>query len=379
MIINSLLDTDFYCLTTQQLLFHKYQRVHSVSEFKSRGNEDLTHLAAGIQYQVGCLLQLKFTDSDIHYIRSLGMFADDYLIALKDFTFEGCDINISVKTGKLTIKISGPEWKCVLLEVPILAIVNELYFRGYPDTESADRLQTKIDQLHYLNDNEFKFAEFGTRRRYSLFNQRYVLSELMNQVPNNLMGTSNVMLAKELGLKPIGTMGHRYLQMFQGLVHPRLSQTYALSEWLVEHDGRLSIVLTDTINMQAFLNDFTLTYAKVYDGLRHDSGDPFVWGDEAIRYYESLGIDPKSKTLVFSDGLTIDKAIDIYQHFITRTNPIFGIGTSLTNDTGNTPLRIVIKVTEVNGLPVAKISDSPGKSLCKSESYINYLKEIFNV
>jgi len=305
-IINSLLDNDYYAFTTQQLLFHKFSTIHSVSEFKCRSGENLSYLKDDIQTEVDHLLKLKFTNPERNFLYETEAFKDDYLLALRTFTFDGVHVNISTNALKLVIKISGLEWKCILLETPILAIVSELYFRDKPSITWAPRLSTKINKLHTLNNNNFKFIEFGTRRRCSLKEHRYVLNELKRMAPNNLLGTSNVMLAMELGIKPMGTMGHRYLQLFQGIVHPRISQAVALSEWMVEYEGKLGIALTDTIGIDAFLNDYTLAYAKVYDGLRHDSGDPYAWGDKVITHYEELDIDPMDKTLVFSDGL--DKA-----------------------------------------------------------------------
>jgi nicotinate phosphoribosyltransferase len=183
-----------------------------------------------------------------------------------------------------------------------------------------------------------------------------------------------------LGLVPIGTMAHEYLQTYQALgVRLRDFQKAALEDWVQEYRGDLGLALTDTVGMDAFLSDFDLYFAKLFDGLRHDSGDPVLWGEKALAHYERLRIDANSKRLVFSDGLTVARAVLLYQHFGNRVQMGFGIGTSLTNDMGLTPLNIVMKITHANGQPVAKLSDSPGKTLCQDHTFLAYLRQVFGV
>ena len=199
-------------------------------------------------------------------------------------------------------------------------------------------------------------------------------------MPQYFKGTSNVLLARDLGLVPIGTMAHEYLQTFQTLgVRLRDFQSAALEDWVQEYRGDLGIALTDVVGMDAFLADFDLYFAKLFDGLRHDSGDPFVWGEKALAHYAKLRIDAHTKRLVFSDGLDFDKSFALYRHFADRTQLGFGIGTNLTNDMGLKPLHIVMKLTHCNGQPVAKLSDSPGKTLCDDETFLAYLRQVFNV
>src|SRR5437764_863320 len=208
----------------------------------------------------------------------------------------------------------------------------------------------------------------------------YPLAELRHELPAIFKGTSNVLLAKDLGLTPIGTMAHEYLQTFQGLgVRLRDFQRAALEAWVQEYRGDLGIALTDVVGMDAFLADFDLYFAKLFDGLRHDSGDPFVWGEKALAHYERLRIDTRTKRLVFSDGLDFDKSIALYHHFADRTQLGFGIGTNLTNDMGLRTLHIVMKLTHANRQPVAKLSDSPGKLLCDDETFLAYLRQVFHV
>jgi nicotinate phosphoribosyltransferase len=191
-------------------------------------------------------------------------------------------------------------------------------------------------------------------------------------------GTSNVLLARDLDMVPMGTMGHEYLQSFQALgVRLRDFQRAALEEWVQEYRGDLGIALTDTVGMDAFLADFDLYFAKLFDGLRHDSGDPAAWGEKALAHYARLRIDAHSKRLVFSDSLDVAKAIALYRRFGDRVNLGFGIGTHLTNDVGLQPLNIVMKLVEVNGQPVAKLSDAPGKTLATDATFLAYLRQVF--
>ena len=382
MIIKSLLDTDLYKLTMMQLVFHKYANVPVEYEFKLRGDEDLSYVRKNIEKELINLTNLQFTDNEIRYLRSLGHFREDFLKYLETFRLDTYNIILEGTCKPFKITIKGTWLETILFEVPLLSIINELYFKDKPIKRvktGKKSLISKINMIKQLGELDFKFSDFGTRRRYSREWQRYVVKKLKHELPENFNGTSNVLLAMDLGLTPIGTMAHEYLQAFQGIVHPRNSQKFALSEWITEYGGKLAIALTDVIGMDAFLKDFDLAYAKVYDGLRHDSGKPIPWGEKAINHYKSLGIDPKTKTLVFSDGLDVSNAIQIYKFFKGSINTSFGIGTNLSNDVGLKPLQIVIKMVTCNGLPVAKLSDSPGKTMCKSDAYVAYLKEIFDV
>jgi nicotinate phosphoribosyltransferase len=180
------------------------------------------------------------------------------------------------------------------------------------------------------------------------------------------------------GLTPLGTMAHEYLQACQA-VGPRLrdSQVFAFNMWAREYRGDLGIALSDVCGMDAFLRDFDLFFCKLFDGVRHDSGDPFEWGEKLIAHYEKMRIDPRTKTMVFSDSLNIPLAMRLYEYFRGRVRTSFGIGTNLTNDLGYDPLQIVIKMTRCNGQPVAKISDEPTKAMDYDPSYVAYLREVF--
>jgi nicotinate phosphoribosyltransferase len=283
----------------------------------------------------------------------------------------------------------GPQVHIMAFEIYVLALVNELYFARF-DVAAACvqgrlRLAQKISLLKSLDGqapqrHPFEFFDFGVRRRFSRAWHDEVVGTLQQAVPQYFKGTSNVRLAKSLGLVPIGTMAHEYLQAYQAFgVRLRDFQKAALEDWVQEYRGDLGTALTDVVGMDAFLADFDLYFAKLFDGLRHDSGDPVVWGEKALAHYAKLRIDAHSKRLVFSDGLDVPKAMALHQHFSDRIALGFGIGTNLSNDVGITPLNIVMKLTRCNGQPVAKLSDTPGKTLCTDETFLAYLRQVFQV
>ena len=385
--ITSLLDTDFYKLSMHQIVLHQFTDTMVRYKFRCRSKD--------IKFSKPCcdritnaiyrLDELNLTRDEAGYLKSIRFLKRDYIEFLSMFRFMP-DRHVHISRhhdGGLELQIVGPWLNTILYEVPVLAIINEEYFRELSSNKTVDpilNLEPKIAAAEALDDHGFVFSDFGTRRRFSYDVQRLVLTYLASTNFANFSGTSNVHLAQELGLKPIGTMAHEYLQCHQAM-HYKLadSQKMALENWAKEYRGDLGIALTDTINMDAFLRDFDGYYAKLFDGCRHDSGDPYVWCEKLIAHYEQLGIDPKAKTAVFSDGLTVPKAIDLYERFHRRIKMAFGIGTNLTNDVGYTPLQIVMKVVECNGQPVAKLSEDPGKQMCENESFVTYLKQVFKV
>ena len=394
-IIQSLLDTDLYKFTMLQVVLHKFPQTHSVYHFRCRNLEDtvypLTDILDDLNQQLDYLCQLKFKEDELLYLRSLRFIKSDFVDYLELFQLKRRFIKASIdEQGRLDIWIEGPMVQAMMFEIFVLAIVNELYFMRIRSdevlAEGECRLQAKVELLkHYekeLKPHEppFLVSDFGTRRRYSFAWQKHVI-EVFNQAsPNIFRGTSNVLIAKELGITPIGTMAHEFLQAFQALdVRLRDFQKAALETWVQEYRGDLGIALTDVVGMDAFLRDFDLYFAKLFDGLRHDSGDPYAWGDKAYAHYKKLKIDSKTKMLTFSDGLNLEKAWGLHQYFKDRFQVSFGIGTNLTNDLGQTPLNIVLKLVECNGQSVAKISDSPGKTMIDNDTFLAYLRQVFNL
>ncbi|OCQ52063.1 Nicotinate phosphoribosyltransferase [Photorhabdus australis subsp. thailandensis] len=390
-IIKSLLDTDAYKLHMQQAVYHRYNDIPVVAEFRCRGDELLGEYTEELRHQVDMMADLALTDAEFNYLASLPFFKTDYLNWLKTFRFNPQQVNISVTSdGQLAVRISGLWHEVIMWEVPLLALISELVHRHHlPDNavENAVNQLHKLIKLFYQNaKNEgvdlssFKLMDFGTRRRFSHSVQHAIVRELQQNFPY-LIGTSNYQLAQQLGLNPVGTQAHEWFQAHQQ-ISPELanSQREALQNWLNEYPNQLGIALTDCITMDAFLRDFDAQLANSYQGLRHDSGDPVQWGEKAIAHYQKLGIDPMTKTLVFSDSLDFQKALTLYRHFHNRINLIFGIGTRLTcNIPGVNPLNIVIKLVECNGKPVAKLSDSPGKTICEDNEFVNRLRAAFDI
>jgi nicotinate phosphoribosyltransferase len=398
MIITSLLDTDLYKFTMMQVVLHQFPGAQVEYRFKCRnGGINLALHAQEIREEIRSLCSLQFQESELTYLRSMRFIKSDFVDFLGLFKLNEKYITVTpLASGEIDIVIVGPWLHTILFEIPVLAIVNEVYFRNtqkVPDfVEGRQRLELKISQLHADGLKDLKIADYGTRRRFSRAWHDEVLRVLSaklgtHQSPSRggasdgqLAGTSNVQLAFKLGLIPLGTMAHEYLQASQGL-GPRLrdSQIFAFESWAREYRGDLGIALSDVYGMSAFLRDFDLYFCKLFDGARHDSGDPFNWGERMLDHYTRNRVDPRTKTLIFSDGLTVPRTIELYQQFRGRCQLAFGIGTNLTNDLGYEPLQIVIKMVRCNGQPVAKLSDTPSKNMCDDEKYLAYLRQVFQI
>lgn len=381
-IIISLLDTDLYKFNMNQVMFHKHTDLIGEYHFKCR-NKGVTwteEMFDEINEQIDHLCTLTFKDDELNYLRSIRFIKDDYVEFLRLWR----PLRDYVKTelsddGELSIIVKGPLFSAMQFEIYLLEIVNEVYFRmrfGYEDLRDSakERLNAKIESFKSGKYN-FNFAEFGCRRRLSRAWQDTVVRKLIET--GHCVGTSNVYLAMKYNVKPIGTYAHEFVQMYQGISKIPLAYTnyYAMKDWFNEYNGDNGIALTDTLTTDLFLLDFDYLQASTYTGLRHDSGDPYEWGEKVIQHYKDLGIDPKTKTLLFSDSLDFDKAEQIYQYFKDKCKVSFGIGTYCSNDTSALPLNIVIKLQYVNGKPVAKLSDVEGKTMCSDEQYLNHLQE----
>ena len=392
MIIQSLLDTDLYKFTMMQVLLHRFPGAQVEYRFRCRNpGINLARYVAEIREEIAHLCTLRFLEPELAYLRGMRFIKSDFVDFLGLFRLNEKYITITPRpSGEIDIQIQGPWLHTILFEIPVLAIVNEVYFRNtqpQPDLEEGRRrLLAKIGQLQGSGLDELKIADYGTRRRFSGAWHEEVLRVLMTRlnpagsVQPQLAGTSNVLYAMKLGLTPLGTMAHEYLQACQAL-GPRLrdSQVFGFECWAMEYRGDLGIALSDVYGMTAFLRDFDMYFCKLFDGARHDSGDPFNWGERMIAHYQQSRCDPRTKTLIFSDGLTVPRTIELFQQFHGRCLLAFGIGTNLTNDLGYEPLQIVIKMTRCNGQPVAKLSDTPGKGMCEDENYLAYLRQVFQI
>lgn len=386
-VLHTLLDTDAYKLHMQQAVFHHYHDVHVAAEFRCRGDDLLGIYADSIREQVDAMQHLALQDDEYHWLSGLPFFKADYLTWLRDFRYKPEQVTVTNDNGKLNIRLAGPWREVIMWEVPLLAVISELAHRyRSPETgveQAVASLEHKLVEFSHLTEgldmSRFRLMDFGTRRRFSREVQQAIVKRLQQEPW--FVGTSNYDLARRLDLTPMGTQAHEWFQAHQQ-ISPDLanSQRAALAAWLDEYPNQLGIALTDCITMDAFLRDFGPEFAERYQGLRHDSGDPVEWGEKAIAHYEKLGIDPMMKVLVFSDNLDLAKAVDLYRHFSSRVNLSFGIGTRLTCDIPQVkPLNIVIKLVECNGKPVAKLSDSPGKTICHDKAFVRALRKAFDL
>lgn len=382
-IVKSLLDTDLYKFNMNQVMFHKHTNLSGKYVFKCR-NEGIVftkEMLDEINAQVDNLCTMTFTKEEIAYLHTIRFLKPDYIEFLRIWRPLRDYVDVKLNdAGKLSIEVTGPLYGAMQFEIYLLEIVSEVYFRFmYADSydslvaEAKKRLLDKIEGFK-SGKYTFSFADFGARRRFSGDFQDWALSQLKD-LPN-CVGTSDVYFAMKYGMKPIGTYAHEFVQMYQGIPTIPLAYTNhaALEDWFDEYRGDNGTALTDTITTDLFLKDFDYLQARVYSGVRHDSGDPFEWGEKIIAHYKKLGIDPTTKTLLFSDSLDFDKAQRIYAYFKYRTKVAFGIGTFVMNDSGVTPLNIVIKLQYVNGRPVAKLSDCDGKTMCEDPEYVKYLR-----
>jgi nicotinate phosphoribosyltransferase len=394
MIITSLLDTDLYKFTMMQAVLHQFPGAQVEYRFQCRnaaspGVSPLAPMVNEIREEIRALCSLRFQDAELTYLQSMRFIKSDFVDFLGLFRLNEKYVTVTaLPSGEIEVAIKGPWLHTIPFEIPILAIINEVYFRNtqkLPDVmEGRRRLDVKIEQLKGEGLSALKIADYGTRRRFSRAWHEEVLRALIARLGagavGQIAGTSNVLFAMKLGLTPLGTMAHEFLQACQAL-GPRLrdSQVFAFESWAKEYRGDLGIALSDVYGMSAFLRDFDMYFCKLFDGARHDSGDPSAWGERLIQHYRINRVDPQTKTLIFSDGLTVPKTIELYRQFKGRCQLAFGIGTNLTNDLGYEPLQIVIKMVQCNGQPVAKVSDTPSKNMCDDVKYLAYLRQVFEI
>jgi nicotinate phosphoribosyltransferase len=389
--VPSLLDTDFYKLTMMQVVLHHYASAWVRYAFKWRNWNDM-HLTIPLQdfkskvdAEIDRLCELRITEDEVRYLASIRFFKPDFIEYLRLFQLNRNYINTFIEAGQLKIIIEGPWLNTILYEIPMLATISELYssLHGVDDrTWMQDGRKRLKEKVRFLNkatiaDKRFKFAEFGTRRRASYSWQEEVLRYLIGHCSQSMVGSSNVHFAMKLGIKPIGTMAHEFFQAHQQL-GPRLvdSQKVALQCWSDEYRGELGIALSDTMGFDKFLKDFDRFFALLFNGCRHDSGDPIRWTEKLIAHYKNLRIDPTTKSAIYSDSLTLESAVDIFTRFHDQIQTSFGIGTNLTNDCGFVAPQVVIKMVECNRKPVAKISDSEDKGMCEDPEFLDYLNYV---
>lgn len=391
-IIQSLLDIDFYKLTMAQVAWDRFSDVKVKFSFTNRTRSvALSEIVSEerIRGELAAIRSLRFTDEEIRYLTSLGHFSSSFLYWLKCLQLP--EILVEKDGPTYRIEAEGRWCDVSLWETLVLSVVNELYYRAlianpsYAWPEGAQRFEDKCRWLAQEKYRDILFIEFGTRRRFLRVWQEYIVEKLaikkkVGQLPG-FVGTSNVFLAKKFGLKPIGTFAHEMFMVYAGIFGDsddglRASHNKVLQDWRARYGPDLSVALTDTFGSDFCLGDFSIEQAREWDGLRHDSGNPFRFGEKVIAWYESLGIDPKTKTIVFSDGLEMIKICALWLRFKDRIGVSFGWGTNLTNDMGHAPLSLVMKAVEADGRPTVKLSDNPAKAMGPAEEVERY-KRVF--
>jgi nicotinate phosphoribosyltransferase len=386
-IINSLLETDMYKFSMGQAIYHQFSDYKTTWSFKCR-NEDVhftKEMVEEIKRQILLYCELRFKEEELEYLNNIKWIKGSYVDFLRLWQPRYADFEIGTDAEcGLTIETKGTWLNTSMYEIPTLAIVNEVYFRmAYDYPKLLESFKRKLEEkVNWLTEGRYRlgsFSEFGLRRRLSGEAQELAVKELCSHKYKDsvCVGTSNVYLAKKFGVTPVGTMAHEWIMCIGQGTHkhnPAYSNWFAMDAWVKEYGILNGTALTDAITTECFLEDFQLTFATLFSGVRHDSGDPFKWGDLMIEHYKKLGIDPKSKTLLFSDSLDFERADKIHSYFEGKTKTAFGIGTYIANDTDAEPLNIVMKTTACNGMDVAKISDTDGKGMCKNPEYVDYLK-----
>lgn len=401
--VKSPLDTDQYKKSMKQAYLHQFSGDHATWDFKARNVGDAAfhekYTAADreeITNQIRAYCALRYTEEELAFLgdpATRPWIHNNFIEVERDWKphFEDFEIGDDSISG-LAIHTKGVQWKISDYEIPVLEIAAETYYRNHYDYEKlAKEFKEKTEEkLRFMREGIYApgiFSEFGARRRVSFELQDWLIGRLVEEKKHNaigpiqgFIGTSNMYLAMKYGIMAVGTMAHEFIMTVgQGhLYHnPAYSNWFALDAWVKEYGTMNGIALTDTIGTDVFLKDFRKTFATLFSGVRHDSGDPYAWGDKMIAHYKSLGIDPLTKTLMFSDGLNLQKATEINKYFKGKAKVAFGIGTDWSGPQGIEALNIVCKVAIVNGLDVAKLSDAPGKNMCRNPEAIERLhKEI---
>jgi len=373
-ILISILDQDLYKFAMQQAVLELFPEANAKYTFINRGPQTFSeNFLKQLQYSINSFRDLKLSSTDADFLKNKCKYLKlPYLNYLKNYKFDPQEVSAQLVSDpldpqkkQLQIEINGPWHKTILWEVPLMAMISEIYFQDTnkeidkkTNESFIKKTKNKSQQLDAAN---CKYADFGTRRRFGFAAQDEAIKTLAGG--KGFMGTSNVFFAKKYNIKPIGTMAHEWIMGCSALEGLRNANYFALQNWARIYNAELGIALTDTYGSDAFFKNFNLRLSKLYDGLRHDSGDPIEFGYKAIEHYKNFKIDPTSKTIVFSDGLNTDKAVQLQKEFYSKIKLSFGIGTHFTNDFDNViPLNMVIKLKSINDIQVVKISDTPAKA-----------------
>jgi len=367
--VQSLLDNDTYKFSMQQAVLKKFPYAQAEYRFFNRNpKQQITKpMIDRIQEKILACQDLALTDDEANFLLAKCPYLQPWYVDwLRQFRLNAKHVKI-YNSPTLSLDIEGPWCDTIYWEVPLLAIITEEIMKAQKELGDEEFAGVEIAARikgRKLAENNCKFADFGTRRRFSYEVHDAVIQNLEQGAGGSFIGTSNVHFAMKYGLTPIGTMAHEWIQAISGLVGLRHANRFALDAWNDVYKGSLGIALTDTFGSAAFFKDFDGVQARLFDGLRHDSGDPLDFLAKAVAHYKSLGIDSKTKTIIYSDSLNVGKCAFYQRATAPSMKCAFGIGTHLTNDVpGTTPANIVIKLVEIDGIPVVKLSDDPGKAI----------------
>jgi nicotinate phosphoribosyltransferase len=382
-IIPSLLYLDLYKLAMLQVYLEKFSTIWARFDLKVRSDFNFAPYLSEIEHQLDLLCTLRFLPDELEYCSKIRFFKKNFINRLRGFSMDRQYIHPYIDdNGKFQCYAEGPIDQASLYEIYVLAILIEIYTRETLNEEHFKKGEEILsDNIHKIIDYSkyrlFKYSDFSCRRAASVRWLDHIINRMSTEISSlNFVGTSCVYYAKKYNITPIGTMAHEMLELGQAIVHPFDSQEFILKTWGDVYKGDLGIALTDTFGIDYFIKKvFHRGYAYLFTGVRHDSGDPFEFGEKIINMYENFGINPMSKTLVFSDGLTFDKAFKLCDYFNERIITSFGIGTNIGNDLGVKAPQIVMKMTEAEGKPVAKISDTFGKGMCRNTNYETFIRE----
>lgn len=381
MIINSILDTDSYKLSMNQVVLQLHPRALAQYKFINRGNHTFTEeLVRKLKMELSAMPQLQLTSAEYFFLKSkLPFLTPVYLDFLSGYRFDPSEVDVNWNDGVLDITITGPWYRTILWETVLMAIISELYFAETTAFRGLHKA-TNLNKGKKLKELGVHFADFGTRRRYAYYNHRNVIEDLKESAGDSFVGTSNLTFAMEFDSKPIGTQAHEFYQFHAAKYGFKMANEMALEEWVKVYQGDLGIALADTFTTDVFLKSFNMKYAKLFTGTRQDSGNPVEFMEKMIQHYKSLNIDPTTKTIVFSDGLNVDKVAEIEKHR-HDIKAAYGIGTNLTNDVGVEPLNMVIKMSKCSPdgndwIDTIKLSDSVGKNTGNAEVIKRCKKEL---
>ena len=369
-VLTSLLDNDFYKFTMQCGVVQLFPKTKARYTFINRGKHEFPEgFDKALRAAVDAMADLKLTkDEKAFLVKNCPYLSPLYLDFLEGYRYDPSEVHITQEGNDLKVTVEGHWYRTILWEVPLLSIISELYYQLTNATAWTDAqviANTREKELLY-KELGVVFAEFGTRRRHSYHVHDIVMRTLLEGYGSTFIGSSNVHFAMKYKVKPIGTHAHEWFMFHAAEYSYKMANALSLEHWVDVYRGDLGVALSDTYTTDVFFKQFDKKFSKLFDGVRHDSGDPIVFAEKTIAHYKKTGIDPLSKYIIFSDGLNPKKVQSITEASKGKIGISFGIGTDLTNDVGLRPMNIVMKLTEVltsdnEWVPTVKLSDEPNK------------------